>query len=98
MEGVNVGLYRSIGSILPTVSWSLYRRCSETTRNPLLVSSGPGAALPVNIYPYFSYIGNPCQIPIEYALFISAGPVIADGNLEVSESIRCHPRLHLLGA
>ncbi|KAG0487897.1 hypothetical protein HPP92_006449 [Vanilla planifolia] len=43
--------------------------------------SGTGAPLLVNINPYFSYIGNPGQIPIEYALFTSAGPVITDGNL-----------------
>ncbi|KAG0487893.1 hypothetical protein HPP92_006704 [Vanilla planifolia] len=44
--------------------------------------AGTGAPLLANIYPYFSYIGNAGQIPIEYALFTSAGPVVTDGNLQ----------------
>ncbi|KAG0489575.1 hypothetical protein HPP92_006438 [Vanilla planifolia] len=43
--------------------------------------AGTGAPLLTNIYPYFSYVGHPENIPIEYALFTSAGPVVTDGNL-----------------
>nr|XP_010921891.1 glucan endo-1,3-beta-glucosidase [Elaeis guineensis] len=39
-----------------------------------------GAPLLVNVYPYFSYVNNPNQINIEYALFTSPGTVVTDGQ------------------
>ncbi|KAG0487895.1 hypothetical protein HPP92_006447 [Vanilla planifolia] len=44
--------------------------------------SSTGSPLLANIFPYFSYIGNPSQIAIEYALFTSPGPVVTDGQLQ----------------
>ncbi|CAL9018425.1 unnamed protein product [Prunus brigantina] len=40
-----------------------------------------GAPLLVNVYPYFSYTGNPAQIELAYALFTSQGIRMMDGTL-----------------
>ncbi|XP_038974682.1 glucan endo-1,3-beta-glucosidase-like [Phoenix dactylifera] len=42
--------------------------------------AGNGAPLLVNVYPYFSYVGNPNSIKIEFALFTSLGTFVMDGQ------------------
>ncbi|XP_020585878.1 glucan endo-1,3-beta-glucosidase-like [Phalaenopsis equestris] len=41
-----------------------------------------GAPLLVNVYPYFSHIGDPNHVSLDYALFNSPNTVVYDGQLQ----------------
>ncbi|KAF3452501.1 hypothetical protein FNV43_RR02934 [Rhamnella rubrinervis] len=48
--------------------------------NPIVgFLANTGAPLLVNVYPYFSYLGDPANIKLSYALFTEPGVVVTDG-------------------
>uniref|UniRef100_A0A7N1A976 Glucan endo-1,3-beta-D-glucosidase n=1 Tax=Kalanchoe fedtschenkoi TaxID=63787 RepID=A0A7N1A976_KALFE len=54
-------------------------RFTSSFINPIIsFLASNGSPLLANIYPYFSYIYNPRDIPLPYALFTSPGTVVTD--------------------
>ncbi|XP_062173207.1 glucan endo-1,3-beta-glucosidase-like [Alnus glutinosa] len=63
-------------------SAGLYSNSASSHITPIInFLNSNGAPLLVNVYPYFSYINNPSQISLPYALFTSPGVVVQDGSL-----------------
>ncbi|XP_072980268.1 uncharacterized protein [Typha angustifolia] len=69
-----------LGQSYPPSSGAFSSAAQQTLGPIVQFLASKGAPLLVNVYPYFSYAGNPGQIEINYALFTSTGTVVTDGN------------------
>lgn len=47
-----------------------------------VVAGTPARVLMVNVYQYFAYAADPEHVSLDYAQFLSQGPVVKDGDLE----------------
>ncbi|KAL6330875.1 hypothetical protein AAG906_009303 [Vitis piasezkii] len=43
-----------------------------------------GSPLMINVYPYYGYVGDPANVPLDYAVFRANGTVVQDGPLGYS--------------
>ncbi|XVF47345.1 hypothetical protein PTKIN_Ptkin03bG0101700 [Pterospermum kingtungense] len=70
-----------LGSSYPT-SVGSFSDSSSSYINPIIqFLAEKRAPLLANVYPYFSYIGDPVNVDLGYALFTSPGVVVHDGVL-----------------
>ncbi|KAG8377687.1 hypothetical protein BUALT_Bualt08G0058700 [Buddleja alternifolia] len=70
---------RVLGNAYPPAD-GVFRSDVNDYLNPIIgFLANTDAPLLVNIYPYFSYIDDPSNIPLEYALFTSDGIVVPGG-------------------
>ncbi|KAM0954060.1 putative glucan endo-1,3-beta-D-glucosidase [Dioscorea sansibarensis] len=73
--------FRVVDSTYPP-SHGVFASAAQPSIIPIIqFLSSTGAPLLANVYPYFSYIESPDQIPIDYARFTSPGIVVNDGSL-----------------
>ncbi|XP_022762287.1 glucan endo-1,3-beta-glucosidase-like [Durio zibethinus] len=68
-----------LGSSYPPSAGSFSDSASSYIIPIIQFLADKGAPLLANIYPYFSYIGDPVNIDLSYALFTSPGVVVQDG-------------------
>ncbi|ERN05134.1 hypothetical protein AMTR_s00053p00184360 [Amborella trichopoda] len=69
-----------IGTSYPPSAGSFSSESSSTMTSIVGFLSSTEAPLLVNVYPYFSYIGNTRDIRLEYALFTANFDVVTDGQ------------------
>ncbi|XP_073014358.1 glucan endo-1,3-beta-glucosidase-like [Typha latifolia] len=69
-----------LGQSYPPSSGAFSSAAQQTLGPIVQFLASKGAPLLVNVYPYFSYAGNPSQIDLKYALFTSPGTVVTDGK------------------
>ncbi|KAK9273658.1 hypothetical protein L1049_018468 [Liquidambar formosana] len=72
---------RLIGTSSPPSAGSFSDSASSYITPIVTFLVNNGSPLLANVYPYFSYVGNPQDIQLPFALFTSPGVVVQDGNL-----------------
>ncbi|PKU86075.1 glucan endo-1,3-beta-glucosidase-like [Dendrobium catenatum] len=75
---VSTGVF---GASYPPSAGAFSSNVHDTLQPIVSFLASNGAPLLANVYPYFSYLGNP-NINLNYALFTSPGTVVTDGPLQ----------------
>ncbi|XP_047323598.1 glucan endo-1,3-beta-glucosidase-like [Impatiens glandulifera] len=78
---VSTATYSALLGVTYPPSQGSFRNDARSFIDPIIgFLSETNSPLLVNIYPYFSYKGDPQNIPLSYALFTSTGDVVTDGQ------------------
>lgn len=86
VEPVLVKVTTAVDGTLLGTSYPPSAGAFSSTASPYIIPiiqflASKGSPLLANVYPYFSYIGDPVNIDIRYALFTSPGVMVKDGAL-----------------
>ncbi|KAF7154130.1 hypothetical protein RHSIM_Rhsim01G0193700 [Rhododendron simsii] len=74
----NNGLSPHLAPLVLLAKSNVYDALASASLNEIKNTNNP---LLVNIYPYFSHIGDPQNMPLSYALFTAQGVGVQDGQL-----------------
>ncbi|CDP09618.1 unnamed protein product [Coffea canephora] len=78
---VSTSIYAGLLSVSYPPSQGLFSNETKPFVKPIIdILVRNNAPLLVSVYPYFSYIGDPSDISLDYALFTSRGIVVQDGS------------------
>ena len=73
-----------LGTLLPPSAGQFSKEVDGVMRAILGVLSAQGSPLMINVYPYYGYVGDPANVPLDYAVFRANGTVVQDGPLGYS--------------